>query len=168
MHVSEHARAGEGAEREEETIPGRLHTVSAEPDARCGAQTHEPGHCDLSRSQMLNRPSHPGAPGLCLLDRGPYIKPKEWLSKSGHVSHQLTDPRRECFPRGRYSQLSGYGRLPLSLPQEGPTGQVTLVCLWHLSAPRPGSTDQILPLLSLCLWRHGMWSLAQLVGHTKS
>ena len=53
---------GRGREREGDTDPeagSRLRAVSTEPDAGL-----EP--TNLSRGQLLNRPSHPGAPGMDL------------------------------------------------------------------------------------------------------
>ena len=40
----------------------RLQALSCQHRARCGAQTHKPWDHDLSRCQMLNQLSHPGAP----------------------------------------------------------------------------------------------------------
>ena len=42
----------------------RLQALSCQYKARCGAQTHKPRDHDLSRSEMLNRLSHPGAPWI--------------------------------------------------------------------------------------------------------
>ena len=54
-----------GAERERERhrIQNRLQALSSQHRARRGARTHGLRDRDLSRSQMLNWPSHPGAPG---------------------------------------------------------------------------------------------------------
>ena len=59
--------AGEGQiERERETgrhrIQSRLHAVSCQHRAQCGAWTHRPWDHDLSWSQTLNQLSHPGTP----------------------------------------------------------------------------------------------------------
>ena len=51
-----------GVEREGDRIWSRLQALSCQRRAWHGAWTHEPQDHDLSRSQMLNRQSHPGAP----------------------------------------------------------------------------------------------------------
>ena len=51
-----------GRERGRHRIRSRLQAPSRQHRAQCGAQTHKPWDRDLSRSQSLNRLSHPGAP----------------------------------------------------------------------------------------------------------
>ena len=59
-----------GAERERETqILKRLQAPSCQHRARRGARTHEPPDGDLSRTQTLNRLSHPGAPSALISHR---------------------------------------------------------------------------------------------------
>ena len=53
---------GRGRERGRPRIQSRLQAPSCRHRARRGAGTHEPRDHDLSRSQMLNRLSPPGAP----------------------------------------------------------------------------------------------------------
>ena len=53
---------GRSRERGRHRIRSRLQAPSCQHRARCGARTHEPWDHDLSRSQTLNRLSHPGAP----------------------------------------------------------------------------------------------------------
>ena len=53
---------GRGRERGRHRIRSRLQALSCQHRARHGARTHEPWDHDLSRSQTLNRLSHPGAP----------------------------------------------------------------------------------------------------------
>ena len=48
-------------------IGNRLQALSGQHRARRGARTHGPRDHDLIWSQTLNRPSHPGAPGLSSL-----------------------------------------------------------------------------------------------------
>ena len=56
--------SGGGAERERETQNlKQVQGCELSAQNRRGAQTHEPRDHDLSRSQMLNRLSPPGAPG---------------------------------------------------------------------------------------------------------
>ena len=55
-------KQGRGRERGRHRIRNRLQAQSGQPRARHGARTHEPWDRDLSRSQMLNRLSHSGAP----------------------------------------------------------------------------------------------------------
>ena len=59
---------GRGRERERERgrerIPSRLHTLSAEPDVGLEVTNREIVTWAESKSQMLNRLSHPGAPKL--------------------------------------------------------------------------------------------------------
>ena len=59
-------KQGRGREREghTESESFRLQTPSCQHKARRGARTHEPRDHDLSRSQMLNRLSHQGAPQI--------------------------------------------------------------------------------------------------------
>ena len=58
---------GLGAERGRHRIRSRLQAPSRQHRARRRARTHEPWAHDLSRSQMFNRLSHPGARRLSLL-----------------------------------------------------------------------------------------------------
>ena len=58
---TEHER-GRGRERGRQRIRNRLQAPSHQPRAWRGARTHRPRDHDLSRSRMLNRLSHPGAP----------------------------------------------------------------------------------------------------------
>ena len=58
---------GGGSERGKHRIWNRLQALSCQHRARRRAQTHELRDHDLSRSQPLNRLSHPGAPALCFL-----------------------------------------------------------------------------------------------------
>ena len=53
-------RVGKGQRERERQNPKQA--LSCQHRARHGAQTHEPRDRDLSRSQTLNRLSHPGAP----------------------------------------------------------------------------------------------------------
>ena len=55
---------GRGRERERgrHRVRSRLQALSCQHRARRAAWTHEPWNHDLSRSQALNRLSHPGAP----------------------------------------------------------------------------------------------------------
>ena len=53
---------GRGRERGRHRIGSRLQAPSRHHRARHGARTHGPRDRDLSRSRMLNRLSHPGAP----------------------------------------------------------------------------------------------------------
>ena len=55
---------GRDRERGRRRIRSRFQALSCQHRARCGAQTHKPGDHDLGQSQMLNRLSHPGAPGF--------------------------------------------------------------------------------------------------------
>ena len=57
---------GRGRERRHR-IGSRLQALSCQHRARRGARTHEPQDHDLSRSWMLNRLSHPGAPWTLLV-----------------------------------------------------------------------------------------------------
>ena len=52
---------GRGRERGRHRIWSRLQAPSCQHRARCWARTHQPWDHDLSQSQTLNRPSHPGA-----------------------------------------------------------------------------------------------------------
>ena len=52
---------GRGRERETQNLK-LLQALSCQHRDWCGAQTHKPWDHDLSRSQMLNQLSHPGAP----------------------------------------------------------------------------------------------------------
>ena len=58
-----------GAEREGDRIWSRLQALSCQHRAWCRAWTHKQWAHDLSRSQMLNWLSHPGAPRLANLTR---------------------------------------------------------------------------------------------------
>ena len=53
--------AGEG-QRERHRIWSRFQSLSCQPRAQCGAQTHKPWDHDLSQSQTPNQLSHPGSP----------------------------------------------------------------------------------------------------------
>ena len=53
-----------GRNRGRHRIQSRLHALSCQHRARCGAGTHKLWDHDLSWSQMLNWLSHPGAPKL--------------------------------------------------------------------------------------------------------
>ena len=53
---------GRDRERGRHRIRSRLQALSCQHRARRGAQTHKWGDHDLSRSWILNRLSHPGAP----------------------------------------------------------------------------------------------------------
>ena len=57
-----------GSERGRHRIRNRLQALSCQHRARCGARTHGPRDHDLSRSQMPNRLSHPGAPTIFSLN----------------------------------------------------------------------------------------------------
>ena len=59
---------GRGRERGRHRIRNRLQTLSCQHRAWRGARTHGLWDHDLSWSQMLNRLSHPGAPGRTFLD----------------------------------------------------------------------------------------------------
>ena len=61
---TEHERGG--SERGRHRIWNRLQALSCQHKAQRGARTHRLWDHDLSRSQMLNRPSHPGAPLQCI------------------------------------------------------------------------------------------------------
>ena len=66
---TEHER-GRGRERERETQnPKQDPGSGCQHRAQRGAQTHKPRDHDVSQSWMLNRLSHPGAPGI-----GPFFK----------------------------------------------------------------------------------------------
>ena len=56
-HVS-----GEGAEREGERIPSRLHTVSTEPHVGLELTNHDIMTSAETKSGMLNQVSYPGVP----------------------------------------------------------------------------------------------------------
>ena len=58
---------GRGRERRRHRIQSRLQALSCQHRARSRARIHEPRDHDLSRSQMLNRLSHPGTPGPLLI-----------------------------------------------------------------------------------------------------
>ena len=66
---------GRGRERGRHRIPSRLQALSCQHRARRGARTHGPRDHDLSRSQTLNRLSHPGAPSLAQLLKYPCKTP---------------------------------------------------------------------------------------------
>ena len=53
---------GRDRKRGRHRVGSRLQAPSHQHRARCGAQTHEPGDRDPSRSRTLNLVSHPGAP----------------------------------------------------------------------------------------------------------
>ena len=55
-----------GRERGRHRIRSRLQALSCQHRAPHGAQTHRQRDRDLSRSQTLNRLSHPGTPGIWL------------------------------------------------------------------------------------------------------
>ena len=59
-------KLGRGRERGRHRIWSRIQALSCQHRARYGARTHEPRDSDLSRSQMLNQPSHPGAPEVLI------------------------------------------------------------------------------------------------------
>ena len=59
--------AGEGQKERETQNTNRLPALNCQHRARCRAWTHEPWDYDLSRSQILNRLSHPGIPTNLIL-----------------------------------------------------------------------------------------------------
>ena len=69
---TEHER-GRVRERRRHRIWDRLQALSCRYRARCRAWTHGPRDHDLSRSQTLNRLSHPGAPVSVFLKRHSYL-----------------------------------------------------------------------------------------------
>ena len=78
--------------------------------ARCGARTHKPRDHELSRSQMLNQLSHPGAPletflavtpgmeGMLLTSGVPGIQSLGILLNTSHCSGQPPTQQRNIWP----------------------------------------------------------------------
>ena len=64
-------------ERGRHRIQRRVHPLSYQHRAWCGAQTHEPWGHDLSQSWMLNWLRHPSAPRIYVLLL-PLHRPKNW------------------------------------------------------------------------------------------
>ena len=56
--------SGEGIDREGDRVRSRLQALICQHRAQHRAQTHEPWDHYLSQSQVLNRLSHPGTPGI--------------------------------------------------------------------------------------------------------
>ena len=87
---------GRGRERRRHRIRSRLRALSRQHGARRGARTHEPRDRDLSRSQTLNRLSHPGAP--CLLPL--YQEARLWSGTVwGTLSSSLRSPHTRADHR---------------------------------------------------------------------
>ena len=140
---------GGGSERGRHRIWNRLQALSCQHRDRRRAQTHGRRDHDLSRSRLLNRLSHPGAPLLKSLN--PNIKKKNhtlywwgnWDSKikfSRHFSGWLPWPNHSwkqksllpdpilatmiCPPRGRFpiiaESIMFLLLMPMVCPQQHP------------------------------------------------
>ena len=95
---------GRGRERRRHRIWSRLHTLSRQHRARCGAWTREPWDHDLGPSWRLNQLSHPGAP-----------------SGQGHFLRMPAQPENLPLREEEGSFMSKVillSRLPLSLWQK--------------------------------------------------
>ena len=91
------AWAGEGQRAGRHRIGSRLQALRCQHRARHEARTYEPGDHDLSWSQELNRPSHPGAPQF-LLDQHVGIRSKLSLLLGDLVTFQPFHPSDPSYP----------------------------------------------------------------------
>ena len=77
---------GGGTEGEEERIPSRLRTVSAEPDVRLELRNPEIMTWAKTNSQILNWLSHPGTPFYSFLTQSHLKKKTDFSRISSEVS----------------------------------------------------------------------------------
>ena len=75
-----------GAERGRHRIRSRLQALRHQHRAGCGARTHRPRDHDPSRSRMLTRLSHPGAPTAVWVTTPNWKDPKWPIHAPGHGS----------------------------------------------------------------------------------
>ena len=91
--------SGGGEERRRHRVQRRLQALSCHHKAWCRAPTHRPRDYDLSRSQTLNRLSHPGVPHYfqyILNTSKPYVDFRLGVLHS-FLSFVFAVPQNECL-----------------------------------------------------------------------